>query len=164
MFYSLINFLDIAWAASWKPLYFHALIINKITLMQKCINHYRRQPTQTFSHWDGSFEHSKHMFKLMGKSIITAFMPQKELWEAYSIRTVVRPSVPLRVRCISPVFFEIGIPNLVCGCILGRRSVTYHFRVTVTLTLTSDLVFTVITMSVRLSRFVSDAYHLYSLR
>ena len=104
------------------------------------------------------------MFKLMGKSIITAFMPQKELWEAYSIRTVVRPSVPLRVRCISPVFFEIGIPNLVCGCILGRRSVTYHFRVTVTLTLTSDLVFTVITMSVRLSRFVSDAYHLYSLR
>ena len=50
------------------------------------------------------------------------------------------PSVPLRVRCISPIFYEVGIPNLVCGCILGWRSVAYHFWVTVTLTLTSDLV------------------------
>ena len=73
-------------------------------------------------------------------------MPPKELWEAYSYRTV-RPSVPLRVRCISSIFFEVGIPNLVCGCILGWQSVAYHFRVTVTLT--SDLVFIVITMSVR---------------
>ena len=50
------------------------------------------------------------------------FMPPKELWEAYSNRTVrpsVSPSVPLCVRCISPIFFEEGIPNLVCGCILG---------------------------------------------
>ena len=77
-------------------------------------------------------------------------MPQKELWEAYSNRTV-RPSVPLRVRCISPIFFEVGIPNLVCGCILGRRSVAYHFWVT----LTSDLVFRII---------VSGAYLLYYLR
>ena len=75
-------------------------------------------------------------------------MPSKELWEAYSNRTV-RPSVPLHVRCISPIFFEVGIPNLVCGCILGWWSVAYHFRVTVTLTLTSDLVFIVIKMSVR---------------
>ena len=75
-------------------------------------------------------------------------MPPKELWEAYSNCTV-RPSVPLRVRCISPVFFEVGIPNLVCGCILGWVSVAYHFRVTVTLALTSDLVFIVISMSVR---------------
>ena len=82
------------------------------------------------------------------------FMPPKELWEAYSNRTV-RPSVPLRVRCISPIFFEVGIPNLVCGCILGWRSVAYHFRVTVTLTLTSDLVFRII---------VSGAYLLYYLR
>ena len=59
----------------------------------------------------------------------------------------IRPSVPLRVRCISPIFFEVGIPNLVCGSILGWQSVAYHFRVTVTLT--SDLVFIVITMSVR---------------
>ena len=74
-------------------------------------------------------------------------MPPKELWEAYSNRTV-SPSVPLHVLCISPIFFEVGIPNLVCECILGLQSVAYHFRVTVTLTLTSDLVFKVITMSV----------------
>ena len=70
-------------------------------------------------------------------------MPPKELLEAYSNRTV-RPSVPLHVQCISSMFFEVGIPNLVCGCILGWQSVAYHFRVTVTLTLTSDLVFMVI--------------------
>ena len=46
------------------------------------------------------------------------FMPLKELWEAYSNHTV-SPSVPLRVRYISPIFFEVGIPNLVFGCILG---------------------------------------------
>ena len=97
------------------------------------------------------------------------FMPPKELWEAYSNHTVrpsvspsvspsVRPSVRpsrFRVRSISPIFFEVGIPNLVCGYILGWRSVAYHFRVTVTLTLTSDLVFRII---------VSGAYLLYYLR
>ena len=97
------------------------------------------------------------------------FMPPKELWEAYSNRTVrpsvsqsvrqsVRPSVRpsrLRVRSISPIFFDIGIPNLVCGYILGWRSVAYHFWVTVTLTLTSDLVLRII---------VSGAYLLYYLR
>ena len=41
--------------------------------------------------------------------------------------------------CISPIFFEKGIPNLVCKCILGCLSVTNYFLVTVTLT--SDLVF-----------------------
>ena len=71
-------------------------------------------------------------------------MPPKGLWEAYSNRLSVRPSIPLRVLCISPIFFEVGIPNLVCGCSLGWRSVAYHFQVTVTLTLTSDLVFIVI--------------------
>ena len=92
------------------------------------------------------------------------FMPPKELWEAYSNRTV-RPSVSpsvrqsvrpsrFRVRSISPIFFELGIPNLVCGYILGWRSVAYHFRVTVTLTLTSDLVFIII---------MSGAYLLYYL-
>ena len=35
------------------------------------------------------------------------------------------------------ILFEVGIPYLVCECILGRRSVAYHFWVTVTLT--SDL-------------------------
>ena len=52
-------------------------------------------------------------------------------------------------------FFEVGIPNLVCGCILGWQSVAYHFQVTVTLILTSDLVFRII---------MSGAYLLYSLR
>ena len=101
----------------------------------------------------------------LGVSGYIVFMPSKGLWEAYSNRTV-RPSVPLRVRCISPIFFEVVIPNLVCGCIMGWQSVAYHFRVTVTLT--SDLVFMVITMSVRLyirpSRFMSGVYLLYSLR
>ena len=89
------------------------------------------------------------------------FMPPKELWEAYSNRTVrpsVRPNVRpsrFRVRSISPIFFEVGIPNLVCGYILGWRSVAYHFRVTMTLTLTSDLAFRII---------VSGAYLLYYLR
>ena len=77
------------------------------------------------------------------------FMPAKELREAYS------PSVLLCVQCISSIFFKAGIPNLVCGCILGWRSVAYYFRVTVTLNLTSDLV---------LRKFVSGAYLLYYLR
>ena len=63
----------------------------------------------------------------------------------------VRPSVPLCIRCISLIFFEVGIPNLMCGCILGWGSVAYNFRVTVT----SDLVFGII---------VSGAYLLYYLR
>ena len=52
-----------------------------------------------------------------------------------------------------PIFFEIGIPNLVCGYILGWQSVTYYFWITVNLT--SDLVFRII---------VSGAYLLYYLR
>ena len=43
------------------------------------------------------------------------------------------------VRSISLISFEIGIPILVCECILGWWSVLYHLWVTVTLT--SDLVF-----------------------
>ena len=65
----------------------------------------------------------------------------------------VRPSVTLFVRCISPIFFEVRIPNLMCGCILGWRSVVYHFPVTVTLT--SDQVLRII---------MSRAYLLYYLR
>ena len=49
------------------------------------------------------------------------------------------------VLSISLIFFELGIPNLVCGCILGKRSLMYHFWVTVTLT--SDLVFRIIMSS-----------------
>ena len=59
-------------------------------------------------------------------------------------------------RKILSIAFEVGISNLVCGCILGCRSVAYHNWVTVTLNLTSDLV----------SRncIESGAYLLYSLR
>ena len=78
-----------------------------------------------------------------------------DLWLSFYSNHNVRPSVPLRVQCISPIFFEVGIPNLMCGCILGWRSVAYHFRVTVTLTLTSDLVFRII---------MSRAYLLYYFR
>ena len=74
-------------------------------------------------------------------------MHPKDLWEAYSNHTI-RPSDPLCVLCISPIFFEVGIPNLVCGCISGWWGVAYHFAVTVT----SDLVFRLI---------VSRAYLLY---
>ena len=45
-----------------------------------------------------------------------------------------------RVWSISLIIFEVGISNLVCGCILGWQSVAYHNWVTVTLYLTSDLV------------------------
>ena len=80
------------------------------------------------------------------------FMPPKELWEAYSNRTV-SPSILLSCPVHISYFFEVGIPNLVCGYILGWQSVAYHFRVTVTLTF--DLVFRII---------VSGAYLLYYLR
>ena len=60
---------------------------------------------------------------------------------ALSVRLSVRPS-RFRVRFISPIFFEVGIQNLVSGYILGWRSVAYHFWVTVTLT--SDLVLRII--------------------
>ena len=43
---------------------------------------------------------------------------------------------------ITSIFFEVGIPSLVCGCFMGWQSVAYHFWVTVTLT--SDLVFRII--------------------
>ena len=35
---------------------------------------------------------------------------------------------------ISLILFEVGIPNLVCECILELRIVPFHFPVTVTLT------------------------------
>ena len=48
-----------------------------------------------------------------GRQIVIALSVQP------SVSPSVRQSVPLRVRSISPIFFEVGIPNLVCGCILG---------------------------------------------
>ena len=99
-----------------------------------------------------------------GLKVKTFLCPQRNFGRHIVIALSVGPSVPLRLWCISHIFFEVGIPNLVCRCNLGWQSVAYHFWVTVTLTLTSDLVFIVITMSVRPSRFVSSAYLLYSLR
>ena len=62
----------------------------------------------------------------------------------------------LVVWSISLILFEVGILNLVSGCILRLESVAYHNWVTVTLNLTPDLV----------SRncIESGAYLLYSLR
>ena len=60
------------------------------------------------------------------------------------------------VRSISLILFEVGISNLVCGCIVGWQSVAYHNWVTVTLNLTSDLVYR--------NCIESGAYLLYSLR
>ena len=64
---------------------------------------------------------------------VSFLCPQRNFGRHIVIALSVRPSC-FRVRSISPIFFEVGIPNLVCGCILGWRSVAYHFRVTVTLT------------------------------
>ena len=123
-------------------------------------------------HFAGLNELSRHAIKVRKRAKIRnqynqaphhttphIFMPPKELWEAYSNRTIrpsVHPSVRpshFSVRSISPIFFELGIPNLVCGYILGWQSVAYHFQVT--MTLTSDLVFRII---------VFGAYLLYYLR
>ena len=66
-------------------------------------------------------------------------------WQSVAYHNLVTVTLNLtsdlvsRNCCISPIFFEIGIPNLVCKCILGCLSVTNHFWVTVTLT--SDLIF-----------------------
>ena len=38
-----------------------------------------------------------------------------------------------RVTSINPILFGIGIPNWVCGHILGSRSAVYSLAVTVTL-------------------------------
>ena len=43
------------------------------------------------------------------------------------------------IQSIYLTLSKVGIPNLVCGCILVWRSAVYHLRVT--LNLTSDLVF-----------------------
>ena len=36
------------------------------------------------------------------------------------------------------MLYEVGIPYLVCKCILGRWSIAYHYKFTVALTLTSS--------------------------
>ena len=61
--------------------------------------------------------------------------------------------------CISPIFFEIGIPNLVCKCILGCLSVTNYFWVTVTLT--SDLVLRIIVSRACLFYSLSEEFQIW---
>ena len=56
---------------------------------------------------------------------------------------------------MSPIFFEIGILNMACKCVLGWWSVTYHFRVNVTLT--SGLVFRIIVSVARGQKYLNMA-------
>ena len=84
------------------------------------------------------------------------FYAPKELWEAYSYRTV-RPS-----RFVSGAYLLYSLRQEFQICV----DASWDGGVSRTIfgSLTSDLVFIVITMSVRPSRFVSGAYLLYSLR
>ena len=62
-------------------------------------------------------------------------MPPKVNFVVFELS--VPPSVRrtlIHVQSISPILFEVGIPNSMCGYTLGSRSVVYYFRVTVTLT------------------------------
>ena len=71
------------------------------------------------------------------------FVPQRNFGRHIVIAMSVRQSVRTS-RFVSGSYllsFEVGIPILVCGYILGWQSVVDHFCVTVTLNLTSDLVF-----------------------
>ena len=150
----------VQYAACHKSYPFHenfpAIVIRNSSIISRFVSIGLHGGIQEFSSGGASRFICHKKIKILDNVFFGFFMPPKELWEAYSsctVRPCVRPSVPLRVRYISPRFFEVGIPNLVCGYILGWRSVAYHFRVTVTLT--SDLVFRII---------VSGAYPLYYLR
>ena len=78
-----------------------------------------------------------------------------DLWLSFYSNNNVRPSVPLSCPVHISYIFWGRNSKLMCGCIFGWRSVAYNFWVTVTLTLTSDLVFRII---------VSGAYLLHYLR
>ena len=76
--------------------------------------------------------------------------------KAFWVTVTLTSDLVLIIFCvwsISLIFIEVGIPNLVCICILGWWSLTYYFLATVTLT--SDLVLIII---------VPGAYLLYYLR
>ena len=67
--------------------------------------------------------------------------PQRNFGRHIVIALSLRPaSCPVHIS----VILWVGFSNLVCGCNLGWHCVAYHFRVTVALTLTSDLVFRVV--------------------
>ena len=91
--------------------------------------------------------------------------PQRNFGRHIVIAPSVRPA-----SCMVHISYILGGRNSKLGVWmhLGMAECRLHFWVTMTLILTSDLVFIVVTMSVRLSirpsRFVSGAYLLYSLR
>ena len=137
---------------------FPAIVIRNSSIISRFVSIGLHAGIQEFSSGGASrFICHKKIKNLRQRFSLGFLCPQRNFGRhiviAQSVRVSVCPSVPLRVRCISPRFFEVGIPNLVCGYILGWRSVAYHFPVTVTLT--SDLVFRII---------VSGAYPLYYLR
>ena len=61
---------------------------------------------------------------------------------------------PFVSNAMSPISFEVGIPNLVCGCILGWQSVAYHFLITVTFTFTFDLISRIFVFAVYLLHYL----------
>ena len=72
---------------------------------------------------------------------------------------VICPSISLCVKCISPIFFEVGIPNLVCGCILGKQTkAAVHSKVVVLLLLTFCLLLLPLWKSVIVLCFVVRYY------
>ena len=79
-----------------------------------------------------------HVLHSQVKSI---FMPPKGRHIVMALRSIL--SVLLSVHIVNRAyilyFFEVRIPNFVCGCVLGRRSDAYHFWVTVTSPLASVL-------------------------
>ena len=93
-------------------------------------------------------------------NICTLYFKKKEIIKgnfylgAYRFFLSVLPSL-ICVRSISPILFEVGIPNSMCGYTLGSRNVEYYFQVTVTLTLISGLNF---------RKKLSGAYLQYYLR
>ena len=60
------------------------------------------------------------------------FKPPKWALGAYSFLTV--HASLIHVQSISPILFEVGIPNFMCGNTLQSQSVAYCLPVTVTLT------------------------------
>ena len=60
--------------------------------------------------------------------------PRKQVWGGVYRNHSVRLSVQVRVRAITSLFFEVGIPYLAYGCITMRRCVMYIDDLCMTLT------------------------------
>ena len=88
-----------------------------------------------------------------GRQKVITVPPSRFVSNAYLLYSLRQE---FQIWSISLILFEVGTSNLVCGCILGCQSNAYHNWVTVTLSLTSDLIST--------NCIESGAYLLYSLR